>query len=310
MKKVFVRDVFNYFKYRRLVGDDNSLNREIHDADINRPGLELSGYFTEHIYRRVVILGEKEIGYIKKMPIENQRAAFEYLTSDDITMILISRDLPCPEVLYDIALKKNFPIFSSYAPTSSLIVEIVSFLEDYFAPVDNLHGVLVQVYGRGILITGESGVGKSEIALELIKKGHVLVADDRVDVYRAHNHITGEAPSVLKNMLEIRGVGIIDVTSMFGIASTTDKSQIDFVIDLQKWDQESVYDRIGGQYEYLNVFGIDIPKIIIPVSEGRSIAVIIEAAVNNFILRSKGVCSSDIIEQRVISFINEQKEEN
>ena len=107
MKKVFVRDVFNYFKYRRLVGDDNSLNREIHDADINRPGLELSGYFIEHIHWRVVILGEKEIGYIKKMPIENQRAAFEYLTSDDIPMILISRDLPCPEVLYDIALKKN-----------------------------------------------------------------------------------------------------------------------------------------------------------------------------------------------------------
>lgn len=310
MKKAFVRDVWNYFKYRQLTGNEQSLNREIHDADVNRPGLELSGYFTEHIYRRIVIFGEKEINYIKTMPVERQEPVFDYLTSEDIPMILISRDLPCPGKLFEIAQKKNFPIFSSYAPTSSLIVEIVSFLEDYFAPVDCLHGVLIQVYGRGILIQGESGVGKSEIALELIKKGHVLVADDRVDVYRAHNHLNGEAPEVLRNMLEIRGVGIIDVTSMFGVAATTERSQIDYVIELQKWDQNAVYDRIGGQEETFTVFGIDIPKIIIPVSEGRSIAVIIEAAVNNFILRSKGVCSSDIIEQRVIDYINKQKEEN
>lgn len=309
MKKVYVKDVWNYFNYRRICGDDSSLLRQIHDADVNRPGLELSGYFTKHIYRRIVILGEKEIGYIETMGEQAQRDAFNYLTDDNVPMILISRDLPCPKILLEIAQQKNFPIFSSFAPTSSLIVEIVSFLEEYFAQVDSLHGVLLQVYGRGILITGESGIGKSEIALELVKKGHVLVADDRVDVYRMHNHITGEAPPVLKNMLEVRGIGIIDITRMFGVAASADKTQIDYVIHLQKWKENEQFDRIGMQEEFLTVFGLKIPKITIPVSEGRSIAVLIESAVNNFILRSRGFNSSQIMEERVLDFINKQKEE-
>ncbi|MDO4378905.1 MAG: HPr(Ser) kinase/phosphatase [Erysipelotrichia bacterium] len=309
MKKVFVKDVWNYFNYRRLCGDDSSLLRQIHDADVNRPGLELSGYFTEHIYRRVVILGEKEIGYIKTMSEQAQKKAFDYLTDDSVPMILISRDLACPDILLEIAQSKNFPIFSSFAPTSSLIVEIVSFLEEYFAQVDSLHGVLLQIYGRGILITGESGIGKSEIALELVKKGHILVADDRVDVYRTHNHISGEAPEVLKNMLEVRGIGIIDITRMFGVAASADKTQIDYVIHLQKWRENEQFDRIGGQEEYFTVFGIKIPMVTIPVSEGRSIAVLVESAVNNFILRSKGFNSSQIMEERVINYINKQKEE-
>ncbi len=310
MKRVFVKDVWNYFHYRRICGDDEALNREIFDADINRPGMELCGYFTEHIYRRIVLLGEKEIVYIGTMNQQDQRKAFDYLTNEDIPMILISRDLPCPEILLEIAQEKNFPIFSSFAPTSSLIVEIVSFLEEYFAQVDSLHGVLLQIYGRGVLITGESGVGKSEIALELVKKGHILIADDRVDVYRTHNHINGEAPMVLKNMLEIRGIGIIDVTRMFGIASTADKTQIDYVIHLKKWRENEQFDRMGNDEEYLTVFGLKIPMITIPVSDGRSIAVLVESAVTNFILRNKGFNSAQIMEERVIEYINKQKEES
>jgi HPr kinase/phosphorylase len=309
MKRVFVKDVWNYFQYRRICGDDKSLEREIFDADINRPGMELCGYFTEHIYRRIVLLGEKEIVYIGKMSQQAQREAFGYLTNENIPMILISRDLPCPELLLEIAQEKNFPIFSSFAPTSSLIVEIVSFLEEYFAQVDSLHGVLLQIYGRGVLITGESGVGKSEIALELVKKGHILIADDRVDVYRTHNHINGEAPEVLKNMLEIRGIGIIDVTRMFGVASTAEKAQIDYVIHLKKWRENEQFDRMGTDEEFLTVFGLKIPMITIPVSDGRSIAVLVESAVNNFILRSRGINTATIMEERVIDYINKQKEE-
>ena len=309
-KVVTVRDLWSYFGYRQICGNDESLNRIIRDVNTNRPGLELSGYLESKAYRRIVIIGEKEHNYIKTMSDERQREAFEYLTDDEVPMILISRDLPCPEILMEIAQRKNFPVFSSYAPTNSLVVEIVSYLEEFFAPVESVHGVLLQLYGRGVLITGESGVGKSEIALELIKKGHLLVADDRVDVYRIHNHLSGEAPTVLKGMLEIRGVGVIDVPSMFGAASVVDKSPINYVIYLEKWNSQNEYNRLGDDNsDSVEYFGISIPKLTIPVSEGRSIATVIEAAVINFVLRDKGLNSTELFEKRVIDFINSQKEE-
>ncbi|MBQ6654390.1 MAG: HPr(Ser) kinase/phosphatase [Erysipelotrichaceae bacterium] len=311
-KTVTVRDIWEYFGYRQIVGDDDSLNREIKEANTNRPGLELSGYLDDHVTKRIVVIGEKEMNYIRTMDEQSQRKVFDYLTGDQIPMILISRDMDCPPILGEIAYQKNFPVFSSYAPTNSLVVELVSFLEEFFAPIESVHGVLMQVFGRGVLIRGDSGLGKSEIALELIKRGHILVADDRVDIYRVHNSITGEAPEILRNLLEIRGVGIINVTSMFGIASTTEKSDIDYVIDLDKWSDDTEYDRLNldNDQQVVNFFGVNIPRLIIPVSEGRSVAVIIEAAVTNQILRSRGIDSSNELEQRVIDLINRQKGEN
>ncbi|MBR5048257.1 MAG: HPr(Ser) kinase/phosphatase [Erysipelotrichaceae bacterium] len=311
-KTVTVRDVWEYFGYRQIVGNDESLNREIRDANTNRPGLELAGYLDEKASKRIVVIGEKEMNYIHTMSEEAQRKVFDYLTGDPVPMILISRDMDCPPILREIAYQKNFPVFSSYAPTNSLVVEIVSFLEEFFAPIESIHGVLMQVFGRGVLIRGDSGLGKSEIALELIKRGHILVADDRVDIYRVHNSITGEAPEILRNLLEIRGVGIINVTSMFGIASTTEKSEIDYVIDLDRWSDEAEYDRLNldNEQQVESFFGVNIPRLVIPVSEGRSIAVIIETAVTNQILRSRGVNSSNELEERVIELINRQKGEN
>ncbi|MBO4537739.1 MAG: HPr(Ser) kinase/phosphatase [Erysipelotrichaceae bacterium] len=311
-KTVTVRDVWEYFGYRQIVGNDESLNREIRDANTNRPGLELAGYLDEKASKRIVVIGEKEMNYIHTMSEEAQRKVFDYLTGDPVPMILISRDMECPPILREIAYQKNFPVFSSYAPTNSLVVEIVSFLEEFFAPIESIHGVLMQVFGRGVLIRGDSGLGKSEIALELIKRGHILVADDRVDIYRVHNSITGEAPEILRNLLEIRGVGIINVTSMFGIASTTEKSEIDYVIDLDRWSDETEYDRLNldNEQQVESFFGVNIPRLVIPVSEGRSIAVIIETAVTNQILRSRGVNSSNELEERVIELINRQKGEN
>lgn len=306
--KLTVRDLWNQFHYRQITGNNEALDRPIEDANTNRPGLELSGYL-QHPYKRVVIMGEKEISYIKTMCEEKQREVFNFLTNEDIPMILISRDLPCPEILKNIAIERNFPIFTSYAPTNSLIVEIVSYLEEFFAPRESVHGVLMQVYGKGVLLRGDSGVGKSEIALELIRKGHILVSDDRVDLYRYHNKITGEASEILKNMLEIRGVGIIDVTRMFGVASAMEKCVIDYVIDLKKLTGNEELDRSGlTQLEPATYFGVDVPRTIIPVSEGRSVAVIIEAAVNNMILIDQGFNSADELDARIIALINKQKE--
>jgi len=308
---VTVRTLVEYFGYRQLTGDNDSLDREIKDNNVNRPGLELSGYLEEYVSRRVVIIGEKETNYIKTMSQEKQRIVFDYLTNERIPMILISRDLPCPDILREAAIKKNFPIFQSFAPTSSLIVEIVSFLEDYFVTVESIHGVLMQINGKGVLITGSSGIGKSEIALELIQRGHILIADDRVDVYRLHNTIKGKAPEVLRNMLEIRGVGIIDVAMMYGARATMGKCQIDFVVDLHKWDENEEFDRLGdnGDIKSLELFGISVPKLTIPVSEGRSIAAVLEAAVTNFILKSKGYDSGIVFDNRIVDLINKNKEE-
>ena len=306
MKKVTVRDLWNYFGYRRLCGDESSLDREIRDININRPGLELSGYYRD-ARSRIVVFGEKEITYIQMLDEQRQREVFDFLTAERVPMILISRDLPCPPILLEIAGRKNMPVFSSYAHTNSLIVEIMSYLEEELAETESIHGVLLQVYSRGVLITAESGMGKSEVALELISKGHVLVADDRVDVYRAHNRLIGKAPDILRNMLEIRGVGIINVSDMFGAPSTADKAEIDCVIHLERLQENHEYDRIGLDNEQVEtIFGIDLPKMVIPVGEGRSIATIIEGAVSNFIMRQKGIDSSKVFDQRVIDFIKHQ----
>ena len=309
-KPVFVRDVLNYFGYRQLSGDDRSLDRRVTESDLNRPGLELSGY-TEEATSRIVILGEREINYInKEMSPERQREAFDFLTREQIPMMLISRDLPCPGELWRIANEKNFPIFSSYAHTNSIIVELMNYLEEFFAEVNVIHGVLLQVYGRGVLITGESGIGKSEIALELIKRGHILVADDRVDVFRAHNKVFGEAPEILRGMLELRGIDLVNVIDMFGAMSTAERTEIDCIINLQKWTGEQAYDRREFGTEMTEtIFGIDIPKMEIPVREGRSIAAIIEAAVSNIIMRQRGINSAERFANRLTDYISSHEGE-
>lgn len=304
MKKVTVKDLQEYFGYRIICGDEGSLNREIVDQNVNRPGLELSGYFDGPAYHRFILLGEKEIDYISKMTEERQRVVFDYITNERIPGILISRDLPCPQILKEIAMNKNFPIFSSFAPTSSLLVEIISYLEGFFAKRESYHGTLIKVNGHGVLLTGESGMGKSEIALELVKKGHVLIADDRVDICRLHNKIYGQAPDILKNMLEIRGIGIINVESMFGVMATDQDAEVECVIQLETWSADKEFDRLGLMNQQVETFfGIDVPKVKVPVSEGRSIAPIIEAVVSNMILRQKGKDSFKEFEKRLTDLI-------
>ena len=307
---VKVRTLVENFDFIQITGDDASLERPIVIADTNRPGLELAGYFENSQQKRLVILGDKEIAYIATMSVHKQRKSFDFITNEQTPAIIVTKGHKCPDVLKRYAKRKNFPIFLSSSPTYRLIVDIVAFLDEQLATSMCIHGGLLSIYGKGVLIRGESGLGKSEIALELIKRGHLLVADDRVDCYRIHNKIVGKAPELLREMLEIRGIGVINVSRMFGVSSVLPKAEINFQVNLEPWKADQDYDRVGiEEKKHENILGIDIPKIVVPVREGRSMAVIIESAVTNYMLSVMGMDSAKEFEQRVLDYIEKNKNE-
>ena len=307
---VKVRTLVENFDFIQITRDDASLERPIVIADTNRPGLELAGYFENSQQKRLVILGDKEIAYIATMSVHKQRKSFDFITNEQTPAIIVTKGHKCPDVLKRYAKRKNFPIFLSSSPTYRLIVDIVAFLDEQLATSMCIHGGLLSIYGKGVLIRGESGMGKSEIALELIKRGHLLVADDRVDCYRIHNKIVGKAPELLREMLEIRGIGVINVSRMFGVSSVLPKAEINFQVNLEPWKADQDYDRVGiEEKKHENILGIDIPKIVVPVREGRSMAVIIESAVTNYMLSVMGMDSAKEFEQRVLDYIEKNKNE-
>ena len=307
---VKVRTLVENFDFIQITGDDASLERPIVIADTNRPGLELAGYFENSQQKRLVILGDKEIAYIATMSVQKQRKSFDFITNEQTPAIIVTKGHKCPDVLKRYAKRKNFPIFLSSSPTYRLIVDIVAFLDEQLATSMCIHGGLLSIYGKGVLIRGESGMGKSEIALELIKRGHLLVADDRVDCYRIHNKIVGKAPELLREMLEIRGIGVINVSRMFGVSSVLPKAEINFQVNLEPWKADQDYDRVGiEEKKHENILGIDIPKIVVPVREGRSMAVIIESAVTNYMLSVMGMDSAKEFEQRVLDYIEKNNNE-
>ncbi len=309
-KKVLVRDVINFFDFEQITGNDEALNRWIVVPDINRPGFELSGYFKLTEPRRIVLIGNKEIEYISHLTDAEQYERYPKITDALTPMMIVTHNNPVPPILVEVAEKQNFPIFRTRLDTYRLTVDLISYLEEKMAPEDTLSAVLMVVYGKGVLLMGESGIGKSEAALELIGDGMAMVADDRVDVERVHNTIIGHAPELLKGMLEIRGIGIIDVMRMFGANSLTDKHTIDLVIDLRQYDGTQEYNRLESSTDYYRILGISIPKIILPVSPGRSTKALIESAVTNFILLEEGYDSSAHFRSRIYEHLLSENAKN
>ncbi|NTW96322.1 MAG: HPr(Ser) kinase/phosphatase [Erysipelotrichaceae bacterium] len=310
--KALIRDLKDFFKFEQVCGGEEGLDRWVIIPDINRPGLELCGYFVGSEPRRIIIMGNKESSYMKTLEQDVLKERLEKLSDEYTPCMIFSKDVEIPDVLIELGNYKAFPVFRSSMPTYQLMVDVISFLSEKLAPNTNVHGVLISMFGKGVMITGESGMGKSETALELIKKGHILVADDRVDVFKYHNSIFGTSTELLEGMLEIRGIGIIDVNKMFGASATLSKSDIDFVISLEKWNEDKQYTRVGIEEEdqYYEVLGVKIPMQTIPVKEGRNIAVLVESAVTNFNLKEKGINSSKEFEQRVYDYIKSQNKEN
>ena len=304
-KSIKGKDLLKPSLCTQITGDEESLEREIYVAEINRPGFELAGFFKHSDFRRVILLGEKEIAFIGEMNRESQLACFSKLVNDETPCIIIAKGYPCPDILKNIATKRHFPIFLTNQATGRVSIDLTSALDEALAAETLMHGVFLSIYGKGVIIRGDSGIGKSEIALELIKRGHLLIADDAVELYHLGQHIVGKAPEVLKNLLEIRGIGVIDASKMFGVGSVLPRDNVDLIIQLERWLPSREYTRIGVEEDdvYEDILSIQIPKVVVPVTGGRNMSVIIEAAVMNMQLKESGFDSSKEFVNRILENI-------
>ena len=296
-KRVYVRQIRDFLGLEQLVGNDSSLDRWVIAPDINRPGLELSGYLESNDLRRVVILGTKEFEYMSKMDYATQKQRFEVITDSYTPCIILSESFGDMPALLDLCREKNFPVFKYFGKTYQLIVDLVSYLSEQLAPTDNLYGVMMNIYGVGVMIVGKSGIGKSELALDLITHGHMLVADDRVDVARVHTSLICQAPPLLKRMLEVRGLGVVDVTRMFGAYAFKIKCNLDFVIKLVGFSEAKEIDRLNPMNSRMDILGLEKPMLTIPITEGKALSVIIESIVSNYLLKKLGYDSNEAFKE-------------
>ncbi len=256
---------------------------EIVSMDIDRPGLELTGYLDFFDGNRIIIFGNTEFAYLGQFDEDKQFELIDKLFTMQPPAIIIARNLEPTEAIVKSAEKNGIPILRSVETTSAISASLITFLNAELAPRITRHGVLVEVYGEGVLLIGDSGVGKSEIAIELIKRGHRLIADDAVEIRRVSNRtLVGASPANIRHFIELRGIGIINARRIFGMGAVKLTEKIDMVINMEQWDTEKVYDRIGMDNTYTEIMGIQVPIMTIPVKPGRNLAIIIEvAAMNN-----------------------------
>lgn len=311
-KKVEVSKLAQHFNLKQVCGNEKASDkRYVVVVDCNRPGLELSGFQFDTNPRRIIILGEKEKQYLSGMDEETQYQRFIQLTDVYTPMIIVTQGNPVPAGLIRRANEVNFPVYSTDLPSTRFIADLTTYLDEQLGEEDTRHGVLMNMFGIGVFITGESGLGKSEAALEMIKRGHVIISDDRVDFKRVSRHIVGHAPDLLKGFLEIRGIGIIDIMRMFGASSVSDNTTVDLVIHFEQYDPQKEYTRVGIEHnEEEVILGVPIRKMTIPVTAGRSMGTLLESAVAQFKLKQNGYDSSKEFEKKVYDYILEQDEKN
>lgn len=269
---------------------------------VERPGLQLAGGFFNYFdSRRILVLGLSEYEYLRTFSSQVRKEKIERLFQHgELPCVMISRDLPALPELVETAKQYSCPVFRSPKMTTDVISDLYIYLNRLLAPSVTEHGVLMEVFGVGILLTGKSGVGKSETAMELIKRGHRLIADDNVIIKEIANELYGTAPEIIRYFMELRGIGIINVKSMYGSGSVLDEKNIQLIIQLENWQQGKEYDRVGDEGSYAEYFDIKVPKITIPVSPGRNLAIIIEVAARNFRLKSMGYDASEELITRSI----------
>ncbi len=288
--KVSVQKILEKWELQNLTPELDLSAYTIEVPDINRPALQLVGFFEHFDARRIQVVGLVEHDYfVHSLDEENKRLSFRRLFEKKIPCIIFCRDLHPDEAIMEEARKARIPVLVSKRGTSEFSAEIIRWLNVELAPSIRIHGVLVDVYGVGVLITGESGIGKSEAALELIKRGHRLVSDDAVEIRKVSDDtLVGTSPDVTQYFIELRGIGIVDVKTLFGVASVKDTQGIDMVIRLEEWDKNREYDRLGIDQKFTEILGNQIPCYDIPIRPGRNLAIIVESAAANFRQRRMG----------------------
>lgn len=307
---VTVKMLVDKVKLKVVYGNDEFLAKEITTADISRPGLEMTGYFDYYSPERLQLLGMKEWTYLMKMTSHNRYQVLTEMIKPETPAIIVARKLEVPEEMLAAAKEKGIVILQSHISTSRLSGEMSWYLDSCLAERISVHGVLMDIYGMGVLIQGDSGIGKSETGLELVKRGHRLVADDRVDVFaKDEETLWGEPAEILRHLLEIRGVGIIDVMSLYGASAVKGSSQVQLVIYLENFESGKVFDRLGNGNEEIELSGVKIPRVRIPVKTGRNVSVVIEAAAMNYRAKQMGFDATKTFEERLSKLIS-QNEEN
>ena len=255
----------------------------IDENDVTRPGLQLMGFYEYFNPERMQIIGKMEFAYLSTIDEETRTQRLDALMSRHIPALIIARELPYFSEMLDLAKKYEVPLLRSKESTSNFISGLIAFLNLNLAPRITRHGVLIEIYGEGVFITGESGVGKSETAIELVKRGHRLVADDAVEIRKVSNiSLVGSSPDNIRHFLELRGIGIINARRLFGIGAVKNTEKIELIVEMEQWNPEKIYDRMGVDTQFATILGVKIPMLTIPVKPGRNLAVILEvAAMNN-----------------------------
>ena len=262
---------------------------DIRSPELNRPGMQFCGFYEFFAFERPQVIGKVEMAYLEKRTPEERHRILNHFFSYRIPCVIICRNMTPPPELIEAAESHQVHVFRSALVTTRFTVSAIHYLNRCLAPHITRHGVLMDVYGVGILLTGKSGVGKSEAALELIKRGHQLIADDVVDICRiAENRLIGTCPEQVRHLMEIRGIGVIDIRAMYGIGAVAVSTSIDLMIELEIWDDNKSYDRIGGDEDKIEILGVPIPRQTIPIKPGRNLAIILEVAARNLSLRRSG----------------------
>ncbi len=301
MASISLSKVIEKMKLENYTPDVDIKHVKITQPDINRPALQLAGYFEHYDTTRLQIIGFVEYGYMtSSMTDERKKEIYEELLHTDCPAVVFCRDLKPDELFLETAIRKGVPVLGTKKSTSTFMAEIIRWLNVKLAPCISVHGVLVDVYGEGVLITGESGIGKSEAALELIKRGHRLVTDDVVEIRKVSEEtLIGSAPDITKHFIELRGIGIIDVKTLFGVSCVRDTANIDLVIRLEDWDKDKEYDRLGLQEEYTEYLGNKVVCHNIPIRPGRNLAIICESAAVNHRQKKMGYNAAQELYNRV-----------
>ena len=308
--EVSVAKIAELLDLKNLIDDIDLKARKIECSDVNRPALQLSGYFEHFEQSRIQIIGNVEYTYIEKMSDDEKKERYSRFMEFDIPCIIFCIVLQPDEIFLKEALEHSIPVLSTGRSTSGFMAELIYCLGEQLAPCITVHGVLVDVYGEGVMITGESGIGKSEAALELIRRGHRLVTDDVVEIRKINEHtLMGTSPKITRHFIELRGIGIIDVKTHYGVECVKEKQQIDLVIKLEDWKKEAEYDRLGLEEEYAEYLGNKVVCHSLPIRPGRNLAVIVETAAVNHRQKKMGYNAAHELYRRVQANLTKNSEE-